>query len=809
MNKYEPATIERKWAKNWRDRKTNLRSQEDLRSAQRPYYNLMMFPYPSAEGLHVGNMYAFTGADVYGRYQELLGQTVLEPIGFDAFGIHSENFALKQGVHPMDLIPKNIQNFTRQLNDIGGMYDWDHTVDTTDPEYYKWTQWIFLQLFKAGLAERKKAPVNWCPSCMTVLANEQVIQNLCERCDSPVEQRQIAQWFFKITEYASRLLSNLDSIDWSESTKKAQSNWIGRSEGAVLRFPITTKENASYLEVFTTRPDTIFGTTFIVLAPEHPLVDALTIKEKQTEVAKYKERAKNMDLVSRQKEVKDKTGVFTGAYCTNPASDEKIPVWIADYVLMGYGTGAIMAVPAHDQRDFDFAQAMGLEIRQVIQSPVEHTTNILSEAYTDEGLLINSKQFDGLNSHHSKRKITEWLDEKGLGKVKVNYRLRDWCISRQRYWGPPIPIVNCKNCGPVPVPEEELPVMLPRIDDFKPDESGISPLARVADWYETKCPKCGNSAKRETDVSDTFLDSSWYFLRYPSTDNKERPFDDDITKHWLPVDSYIGGNEHAVLHLMYARFITMVLKDLGHIEFEEPFSRFRAHGLITRNGAKMSKSRGNVITPDAIINKYGADTFRTYLMFMGPLEEGGDYRDDGIQGPVSFLNRLWETAYNAEETKNIEGSVEQKLHKTIKQVTQQIPELAYNTAIAAMMEYLNVLRSGGRQATTAEVTPLIVMIAPFAPHLAEELWELLGNTDSIFTGRNWPSFDPEKATDKVIEIGVQVNGKLRGTIIGLPDMTDKDAEQLAREEENVSRYLEGRTVKRVIFVPGRLLNFVI
>jgi len=808
QDRYDPAKVEAKWASNWKMRKTNVRSEKELRSPKRPYFNLMMFPYPSAEGLHVGNMYAFTGSDVYGRYQQLLGHTVFEPIGFDAFGIHSENFALKQGLHPMDLIPKNIENFTRQLNAIGGMYDWNHTVDTTDPRYYKWTQWIFLQLFKAGLAERKEAPVNWCPSCMTVLANEQVIQNLCERCDSAVEQRLIAQWFFRITDYAPRLLENLSQIDWSETTKKAQSNWIGKSEGTIIRFPIINKKNNS-LEVFTTRPDTIFGATFIVLAPENPLVDTLITPEQKKEVEQYQERSRNMDLVSRQKQTKDKTGIFTGSYCTNPATEEEIPIWIADYVLMGYGTGAIMAVPAHDQRDFEFAKQMDLEIRQVIYNDDLSIPDGLTEAYTGDGILINSGPFNGSDIHLSKRKITEWLAERKLGEAKINYRLRDWCISRQRYWGPPIPIINCESCGCVAVPETDLPVELPRVDRFKPDASGISPLARISDWYETECPSCGEKAQRETDVSDTFLDSSWYFLRYPSVGDQDNPFEKEITNNWLPVDSYIGGNEHAVLHLLYARFITMVLKDLGHIDFEEPFTKFRAHGLITRNGAKMSKSRGNVITPDAIIAKYGADTFRTYLMFMGPLEEGGDYRDDGIQGPFGFLNRLWETVASAQKGEDLNPTVEEKLHKTIKKVTQQIPELSYNTAIAAMMEYLNTLRAGGRAISTAEVEPLVIMVAPFAPHLAEELWEYLGHNESIFSGQNWPTFDENKTIDSVIKIAVQINGKLRGTIVGPSNMTQADAEQLAFQEENVERHLEGNSIKRVIFIPDKLLNFVI
>jgi len=826
---YDPAEIERKWQAIWEERGTNTFTREELERAERPYYNLMMFPYPSAEGLHVGNIYAFTGADVHGRFYRLRGKDVFEPIGFDAFGIHSENFALAQGINPMDLIPRNVANFTRQLRRIGGMFDWNHTVDTTDPSYYRWTQWIFVQLFKAGLAERKEAPVNWCPSCMTVLANEQVVSGLCERCDTPVEQRRIAQWFFKITRYAQRLLDNLAVIDWSETTKKAQENWIGRSEGAVIHFPVLPHthevgserpkavdradldEEGDLISVFTTRPDTIFGATYMVLAPEHPLVERITTAERREEVEGYREAAAKMDLVTRQKVEKTKTGVFTGAYCLNPATGEPIPVWIADYVLVEYGTGAIMAVPGHDERDFEFARRFDLPIRRVVAGPGEDAATPLEEAYVEDGVLVNSEQFDGLPVKEGGRAIVKWLEDRGLAESRVTYRLHDWCISRQRYWGPPIPIVHCEACGAVPVPEEDLPVLLPRVEDFRPDESGVSPLARVEEWYLTTCPECGGVARRETDVSDTFLDSSWYFLRYPSTDRDDVAMDPELTRKWLPVDCYIGGEEHAVLHLMYARFITMALHDLGYLDFEEPFARFRKHGLIIREGAKMSKSRGNVIVPDPIIEEYGADTFRLYLMFLGPFQEGGDYRDEGIQGPYGFLHRLWDTVLPVEELRDgpPDPGVERKLHRTIRQVTEQIPELHYNTAIAALMEYLNTVRAGGRQAARSEVEPLVVMVAPFAPHIAEELWSRLGHEESIFEGDNWPAFDPEKAREEQVAVAVQVNGKLRGTVQVEPGASRESVEALARDQENVARHLEGRKVRRVVFVPDRLVNFVV
>ncbi len=808
---YVPSQVEEKWQRLWEERGTNAFTLDELKSAPHPFYNLMMFPYPSAEGLHVGNIYAFTGADVHGRYWRLRGRDVFEPIGFDAFGIHSENFALKRGVHPMDLIPSNVRNFTRQLRRTGGMFDWKHTVDTTHPSYYRWTQWVFLQLFKAGLAERKEAPVNWCPSCMTVLANEQVIGGACERCQTAVEQRRIAQWFFHITRYAQRLLDNLDTLDWSESTKAAQRNWIGRSEGARLRFPVldaSGHESGTFIEVYTTRPDTLYGATYMVLAPEHPLVDRVTDDGHRAPVMAYRDEAAKKDLVARQKLDKTKTGVFTGGYCRNPVTGAAIPIWIADYVLTGYGTGAIMAVPGHDERDFEFARQFELPIVRVVAGPSDRPDTPLAEAYVGDGVMVNSGPLDGMPWPEAKTKIIEMLAARGLGEPEVNFRLRDWCISRQRYWGPPIPIIHCDACGPVAVPEEDLPVVLPRVADFKPDDTGVSPLARVAEWYQTTCPECGAPARRETDVSDTFLDSGWYFLRYPSTDFEDRPFDPEITSKWLPVDAYIGGNEHAVLHLLYSRFLTMVLHDLGHLGFEEPYKTFRAHGLIIAEGAKMSKSKGNVVVPDPIIEEYGADTFRTYLMFLGPFESGGDYRQEGIQGPFGFLHRLFDTVLTSTDGP-CDPQLERKLHRTIKQVTEQVRDLQYNTAIAAMMEYLNAVRSGGRRASRAEVEPLVVLVAPFAPHLAEELWEKLGHAGSIFEGANWPSYDEAKTVDDAVNIAVQVNGKLRGTIQAAKGAPEADVVAKARADENVARHLAGVTERKVVFVKDRLVNFVV
>ncbi|MBW2621547.1 MAG: leucine--tRNA ligase, partial [Deltaproteobacteria bacterium] len=635
MSKYDHEALEIKWRKRWEDTKLH---ETDLENASRPFYNLMMFPYPSAEGLHVGNVFAFVGSDIQGRFHRMNGWDVFEPMGFDAFGIHSENFALKIGTHPAELIPQNIENFREnQLKRIGNMFDWTHEVDSTDSNYYHWTQWIFLQLYKAGLAYRTTAPVNWCPSCKTVLAAEQVIAGECERCSSMVTKRDMAQWFFKTTAFAQKLLDNLEKIDWSEKTKIAQRNWIGRSEGAQVTFQIEGFEET--FEIFTTRPDTLFGVTYMVFAPEHPLVETFTTPDKRDDLEKYRARAATMTEVERQAEGLEKTGVFTGAYALNPVNGERVPIWVSDYVLMGYGTGAIMAVPAHDQRDFEFATKFGLEIRTVISPTAE--IHPLIEAYIGEGRMVNSGQFDGLATEDGIRKVTEWLEGKGLAGFQVNYRLRDWCISRQRYWGPPIPMIYCDTCGIRPVPEKDLPVVLPYIEDYKPDGTGASPLKRFDDFYITTCPKCGGSAHRETDVSDNFLCSAWYFYRYPSTKFSDRAFDPELTKKWLPVDLYVGGNEHAVLHLLYSRFLCMAFNQIGLVDFEEPFKKFVAHGIITKDGGKMSKSKGNVVNPNEYIKTYGTDTFRVYLMFMGDYLEGGDFRDEGARAMRSFLDRVW------------------------------------------------------------------------------------------------------------------------------------------------------------------------
>ena len=806
-DRYDHRVVERKWQEEWERRGVNLFTEDDLRNASDPYYNLMMFPYPSAEGLHIGNIFAYTGADVNGRYWRLRGKDVFEPIGFDAFGIHSENYALKVGANPNDLIPQNVANFTQVLRQFGGMYDWSHQVNTTEVDYYRWTQWVFLKLFHGGLVERREAPANWCPSCKTVLANEQVIQGLCERCDSPVEQRLLPQWFFKITRYAQRLLDNIEGLDWSEITKKAQTNWIGRSEGARIDFSVA--DHDAVISVFTTRPDTLFGATCMVLAPEHPLVDRLTTAEQSIDVEDYRTGVAARDLVERQKVDKEKTGVFLGSYAINPATDARIPIWIADYVLMEYGAGAIMAVPGHDTRDFEFAETFGLPIVRVIAPVGEDSSAPLAEAYVGDGIMVNSGPFDGLSVTEGKRAVVDWLaNEKGAAHPHVNYRLHDWCVSRQRYWGPPIPIIHCAECGPVPVPESDLPVELPYLQDFQPDDSGVSPLRRATAWFETTCPKCGSPARRDTDVTDNFLCSGWYFLRYPSARRDDLALDPELTRKWLPVDNYIGGNEHAVLHLMYARFLTMALCDVGVIDFDEPFARFRAHGLVLSEGRKMSKSRGAVVLPDDIIERFGADTMRLYLLFLGPYEQGGDWQANGLQGPRGFLNRLWQSVLASEEGPP-DPEVERELHKTIRQVTEQTPALQFNTAIAAMMAYLNAVRARGRTARRSELKPLLLLLAPYAPHIAEELYARMGHTGGIFGNAAWPDYDPGKLVAQTVEFAVQVNGRLRARIEMAPDATRDAVLEAALENENVARHVAGGSVRKVIFVPGRLLNVVV
>jgi leucyl-tRNA synthetase len=800
---YPYRAVEQKWIERWEREKAY---QPDLATAKRPFYNLMMFPYPSAEGLHVGNLFAFVGSDIQGRFRKAQGFDLFEPMGFDAFGMHSENYALKVGEHPRHMIPRNIERFReKQLKRLGNMFDWSHELDTTDPSYYRWTQWIFLKLYEANLAYRKSGDVNWCPSCKTVLANEQVEGGQCERCDAPVGKRSMEQWFLRITAYAQRLLDNLDWIDWSETTKKIQKNWIGRSDGTLLLFDV--EESQRRIEVFTTRPDTLWGVTFLVLPPEHPLVGELTKQGQRRQMEPYlRDSAATGRLM---KEVEEKTGVFSGSYAIHPATGSRIPIWVSDYVLASYGTGAIMAVPAHDERDFQFARTFDLPVVPVI-APEGGSTDPsgLDAAYTGEGVLLNSGPFDGVPSGEAKIRITRWLADHGRGKAKVSYRLRDWCISRQRYWGPPIPIIHCDLCGTVPVPEEELPVLLPLLDQYEPDGSGTSPLARDPAFVKTSCPQCGGAARRETDVSDNFLDSAWYFLRYPSSDCNERAFDEALTRKWLPVDTYVGGNEHAVRHLLYTRFITMALYDMGLIGFSEPFEKFRAHGLLVKDGMKMSKSKGNVINPDHYLENYGADVFRTYLMFAGDYQQGGNFRDKNIAGVQRFLDRLWRYATKTDFSDDpVAGEMLSLMHRKIKRVTDDVERLHYNTAIASIMALLQAMM--GRSTHHRQcIAVLLKLLAPFAPFITQELWQRLGGQGQLCK-QSWPQYEESLLRQEQVEIVLQVNGRIRDRARLPFDMPQRDVERIAFRSHRLRLHLEGKTVEKIVFVQNRLLNIVV
>ncbi|MEK7651120.1 MAG: leucine--tRNA ligase [Patescibacteria group bacterium] len=796
MKKYNFNKIEQYWQRVWKESGTY---EPNLKKAKKPFYNLMMFPYPSAEGLHVGNMYAFTGADIYGRKKRMEGYDVFEPIGLDGFGIHSENYALKIGAHPMDQAKISEKRFYKQLEAIGNGFAWDERVETYDPNYYKWTQWVFTEMWRRGLAYRKKQFVNWCPSCKTVLADEQVIAGKCERCSSIVVKKDMEQWFFRITKYAEKLLGNLEKIDWSEKVKIAQRNWIGRSEGAELKFSILNSQFS--IKVFTTRPDTLFGATYMVLAPEHPLISNFKFQiSNYDDVEKYIKNAAHKSEMERIEEGREKTGVeLKGIKAVNPANNEKIPVFVADYVLSSYGTGAIMAVPAHDERDFAFAKKFNLPIIEVISG----------------GRLINSGKFNGMDSEKAGWEITKLAG----GERKIQYRLRDWLISRQRYWGAPIPMIYCGVCasknegeqkempGWYAVPEKDLPVKLPYVKDFRPQGKGESPLASVKKFYETKCPHCGGKARRETDVSDTFLDSAWYYLRYPSVKEKNKAWNPEITKKWFPVNLYTGGAEHSVLHLLYVRFVAMTLHEAGKLHFEEPFPKFRAHGLLIKEGAKMSKSKGNVINPDEYIKNFGADSLRMYLMFLAPFEQGGDFRDEAVLGIVRFLDRVWNLC--VKEIKKSNKASEETLrltHRTIKKITNDIESLHYNTAISALMIFLNEFEKKGVDKENKEV--FLKLLAPFAPHITEELWSELGKKTSIHKS-SWPIANSKFLKEEDFDLVIQVNGKLRATIKMPRGASQRDAEKAAFGNENVNNSIAGQKPKKTIFVPNRLINFVI
>jgi leucyl-tRNA synthetase len=807
---FDPGAIEERWRRRWEE--TGLyRTDLNLAAGRPRFYNLMEFPYPSAEGLHVGHVYTYGGADTNGRFQRMRGYEVFEPMGFDAFGIHSENFALKLNVNPMELTARTTRRYREdQLGRIGAMFDWEHSVDSSRPDYYRWTQWIFLQLFKAGLAVRKEAPVNWCPACLTVLADEQIEDGRCERCGTAVVQRELTQWFFRITAYADRLLAGLADLDWPEESKVRQANWIGRSEGAELTFAVSG--SGEPIPVFTTRPDTVFGATYLVLAPEHELVPRITTSEQRAAVETYVERARHETEIERTSLTRAKTGVFTGAFAVNPATGAQIPIWVADYVLPHYGTGAIMAVPAHDERDHAFARAFDLPIVEVVKSDA----GVVETAYTGLGPLIDSGPFDGMASEAAGPAIVTWLAGRDLARPRVTYRLRDWLISRQRYWGPPIPIVYCDRCGIVPVPEEDLPVLLPEVEHFRPTGTGKSPLASVEAFVRTTCPRCGGPAERETDVSDNFLDSAWYFLRYPSTEWDDRPFDRDRTERWLPVDMYFGGKEHVVRHHLYARFVTMVLHDLGWLPFEEPFKRLRLHGFVTHDGAKMSKSKGNVINPDEYAARHGVDAFRTYLLFMGPYDQDNDFSDKNLVGVTRFLERVWRLVTAPAPVSGSDspgpGVDLQPMHRVVQRVTDELDRYQYHTAIARLMEYVNWI-GASRAAFTpdqraAVLRTLTLLLAPFAPFLAEELWERQGGAYSVHQ-QPWPTFDPALAAEETVTLVVQVNGRVRDRLTLPNGVSEAEAQAAALRSPHVRPHVADKALRRTVWVPDRLINLVV
>ncbi|HEY9164897.1 MAG TPA: leucine--tRNA ligase [Candidatus Kryptonia bacterium] len=819
--KYDFTSIEKKWQKIWTDNKTN---HIDLRSATEKLYCLVMFLYPSADKLHIGHWYNFAPTDTWARFKKMNGFNVFEPMGYDAFGLPAENYAIKSGVHPQDSTQRNVLVIREQLKTMGALYDFDYEVDTSKPEYYRWTQWVFLELFKKGLAYRANAPVNWCPKDQTVLANEQVVDGLCERCSTPVVRKAMTQWFFRITAYADRLLEGLNRIDWPERTKLMQQNWIGRSEGVEIKFPILNSQFS--IDVFTTRPDTLFGATYVVLAPEHPLVQKITDHEFRKKVDEYVDLVAHENEIERTSTTKEKTGVPTGAFAVNPINGEKIPIWIADYVLGTYGTGAVMAVPAHDERDFEFAKKYNLPIRVVIQPKGSKLPEPPDAAYIEPGVAVNSGRFTNLESEKVWEGIADELQRAGNGSRKVNYRLRDWLLSRQRYWGAPIPIIHCDNCGEVPVPENELPVLLPYDVEFKP--SGESPLARSEKFVNTKCPKCGKPAKRDVDTMDTFVDSSWYFLRYLSPHLDSAPFDKELVKKWLPVDKYVGGAEHATMHLLYARFVTKALHDSGWLEFDEPFQSLIHQGTITNQGAKMSKSRGNVVNPDQFVDNYGADTFRMFLMFMGPYNEGGDWSDRGITGVFRFLSKLVDLFEDSSDyplnprlAKEKLGEVERKIYRRLNQVTRKVTEdiesFRFNTAIAALMEFTNEYTqviSSRENAIRVELKALVLstlnrLLAPFAPHLSEEFYEMRGGKTSIFNSEKWPDYDRDAIEEENVTLVVQVNGKVRARLIVPVNSTDEAVKSLSMADTNVSKYLAGKKIVKAIVVQNRLVNFVI
>ena len=814
--KYNPREIEKKWQERWAEDRLYEVSED---SARPKWYALTMFPYTSGD-LHIGHWYAMAPSDVHARFKRMRGYNVLHPMGFDAFGLPAENAAIKRGIHPFVWTMQNIENMRRQLKSMGAIYDWSREVITCLPEYYKWTQWFFLKLYENGLAYRGKAPVNWCPRCQTVLANEQVVDGSCERCGAAVTRRDLEQWFFRITKYADELME-YNGIDWPERIKAMQRNWVGRSQGTEISFALDQRGvEEKEIRVFTTRPDTVFGVTFMVLAPEHPLVAKLTSAEKKAEVAAYIDKTRRRSEIERLSTEREKDGVFIGAYVVNRLNGERVPIWIADYVLLSYGTGAVMAVPAHDERDFAFAKRYDLPIRVVV-APPGWDGGELEQAYIEPGTMVNSGQFSTLPSEQGIEAISDFLEKKDWGKRTITYKLRDWLISRQRYWGAPIPVVYCEKCGIVPVPEKDLPVLLPEDAEFKP--TGESPLKYCEQFVNTTCPRCGAPARRETDTMDTFMCSSWYFLRYCSPHYSKAAFDPEKVKYWLPVDQYTGGAEHAVMHLFYARFFIKALRDMGLVSFGEPFTRLFNQGVIVAERQKMSKSKGNVINPDGYVSELGADAVRAYLMFIGPWEQGGEWDDSGISGISRWLNRVWNLVtggygeggeVSSEDKKKAERELSRLTHQTIRKVTEDMERLRFNTMLAALMEFTNYLtkvREEGAVNASAwkeASDTLLLLLAPACPHIAEELWQYQGREYSIHN-QSWPKWDEALAKDEEITLVVQVNGKLRDRIMVPASITEAQAKEKARGSQKVKVHLKDKEIVKTIYVPGRLVNLVV
>ena len=802
MDRYNFKEIEKKWQKKWED--ANCFHAEN-NSEKEPYYALIEFPYPSGQGLHVGHPRSYTALDILARKRRMQGYNVLYPIGWDAFGLPTENYAIKNKVHPKIVTKKNIENFTRQLKMLGFSFDWQREINTTDPSYYKWTQWIFLQLFKKGLAYKQEMPINWCTGCKVGLSNEEVVNGVCERCGSEVVQRRKSQWMLKITEYAQRLIDDLDDVDFIERVKTQQTNWIGRSEGAEVEFTLTTGDK---ITVYTTRCDTLFGATYVVLSPEHSMVKKLLPMLKNAdEVEKYIENAAKKSEFERTELAKDKTGArLDGVNAINPVTNEEIPIFISDYVLVTYGTGAIMAVPAHDSRDWDFAKKFNLPIIEVVSGG----KNVLEEAYTDvaNGTMVNSGFLNGMSVKDAIPAMIKYLEEKGIGKKKVNFKLRDWVFSRQRYWGEPIPLVYCEKCGWVPIPESELPLELPEIDTFEPGENGESPLAKATEWINTTCPHCGGKAMRETDTMPQWAGSSWYYLRYMDPHNSEALASSEALKYWSPVDWYNGGMEHTTLHLLYSRFWHKFLYDIGVVPTKEPYQKRTSHGMILgENGEKMSKSRGNVVNPDEVVNDYGADAVRTFEMFIGAFDQSTPWSEKGLKGCYKFLERVWNLQDMVTPEEELSKDLEKAVNKAIMKVSDDYEKMKYNTAIATLMSLVNDFYKKG-EVTTGEYRILITLLNPVAPHITEELWEKYGNTPLLALTK-WPDFDKSKTVDDEVEIVVQVNGKIKDKITVPKDIAKEELEGIALKAEKVNQALEGKTVIKIITVPGKLVNIVV